>query len=469
MPDRYTTERDPRRNTADRTSRPAARTGSAPRSASAQSQARRPAQGARPAAARPAGTRPPQGRPAQSRPSQGRRPAPRRRKKRVQPRFFIIAAIVVALIVVLIIVLSGKNKDVVNQPQATPAPVTNASGMGNAVVSSSQSNGAEDTGATTQDASDVSTQDAGYSTLSEWLGDSDTEVEALADEDRVQVSDLSINTSLPDTWTNFLLLGTDERTSNENSRTDSMIICSINNTTGEVKLTSIMRDLAVKFDDLGKYSGTYRINAANYFGGPNYAMKTVNECFGLNIQYYATVNFFGFQKIAEALGGIEVDITEAEKDAINKNLLNQYHIANAVGENAPTLEEDFLETYGSNTHLTGHQTLAYARIRSVDSDFSRAERQRNVLVKLMNKLRGKSAAEILALVGSLSSNVTTNMDINTIATVAISVLSSGMSNVESFRLPANNTYVEERRNEQAMLYDCDWQTNSLALYNFIYE
>ena len=71
--------------------------------------------------------------------------------------------------------------------------------------------------------------------------------------------------------------------------------------------------------------------------------------------------------------------------------------------------------------------------------------------------------------GSLSSNVTTNMDINTIATVAISVLSSGMSNVESFRLPANNTYVEERRNEQAMLYDCDWQTNSLELYNFIYE
>lgn len=453
MPDRYTNERDPRRNTADRTSRPVARTGGAPRSASAQPQSRRPAQGAR-----PAGSRPPQ----------GRRPAPRRRKKRIQPRFFIIAAIAIALIVVLIVVLSGGKKDVVNQPMATPAPVTNASGMGNAVVSS-QGAGSEPAAADNASDGTAQTQDAGYSTLSEWLGDEDSDVAALSEEDRVQVSDLSINTSLPDTWSNFLLLGTDERTLNENARTDSMIICSINNSTGEVKLTSIMRDLAVKFDDLGKYSGTYRINSANYFGGPEYAMKTVNECFGLNIQYYATVNFFGFQKIAQALGGIEADISEAEKDEINKQLLNQYRIANAIGEDAPTLEEDFLNTYGPNTHLTGHQTLAYARIRHVDSDFSRAERQRNVLVKLMNKLRGKSAAEIIALVSSLSSNVSTNMDLNTIATVAITVLSSGMNSAESFRLPVNNSYTEERRNEQAMLYDCDWETNSRELYNFIYE
>ena len=87
----------------------------------------------------------------------------------------------------------------------------------------------------------------------------------------------------------------------------------------------------------------------------------------------------------------------------------------------------------------------------------------------MDKLRGKSAAEIIALVGSLSSNVTTNLDLNTIATVAVTVLGSGMSNVDSFRVPINNTYTEERRNEQAMLYDCDWDTNTRELYNFIYE
>ena len=389
----------------------------------------------------------------------------------MQPRFFAIAAIAIALIVVLIVVLGGgKNKDKVNQPMATPAPVTNASGMGNAVVSA-QTAAPDDAGATTGSVDNATeqTQSASYSTLSDWLGDEDSDVAALSEEDRVQVSDLSINTSLPDTWTNFLLLGSDERTLNESARTDSMIICSINNSTGAVKLTSIMRDLAVKYDDLGKYNGTYRINAANYFGGPEYAMKTVNECFGLNIQHYVTVNFFGFQKIVTALGGIEVDITEAEKDEINKKLLNQYRIANAIGEDAPTLEEDFLNTYGPNTHLTGHQTLAYARVRAVDSDFSRAERQRNVLVKLMNKLRGKSAAEIIALVGSLSSNVTTNLDLNTIATVAVTVLGSGMSNVDSFRVPANGTYTEEVRNEQAMLYDCDWETNTRELYNFIYE
>ena len=62
---------------------------------------------------------------------------------------------------------------------------------------------------------------------------------------------------------------------------------------------------------------TYRINAANYFGGPNLAMRTVNEKFNMNIQSYVMVNFYGFQRIAERLGGIDIDISEEEMNSIN--------------------------------------------------------------------------------------------------------------------------------------------------------
>lgn len=392
-------------------------------------------------------------------------PAPRRRK-RTQPRFFVIlAAIVIVLVLALVLILSGRGGDDIVVPQSTPVPASSNSGMSNATVSTQSDVNADEPAA----ADETNAQGEAHSTLADWLGDEDAELQSLSADEMVKVSDLSVNTSLPSDWKNILLLGTDNRTLNESARTDSMIICSINPTTGEVKLTSIMRDLAVKLDDIGKYSGTYRINSANYFGGPEYAIKTVNECFDMNIEYYVMVNFFGFQKIAQALGGIEVDITEAEMEQINKNAVAQAWNGYNAGIDESDQINEYLTTYGANTHLNGRQTLAYARIRYTDSDFSRADRQRQVLTKLMNKLKGKSVAEIIALAGSLSDQVTTNMDINAILEIALKVVESGVSSVDTLRLPVNDTYVQERRNEQEMFYDCDWAANALELYNFIYE
>lgn len=437
--------------------------------------ASRPQSGARPASrpqsgasrsgsARPQGSRAPQGaRPSGNRPPQGRRPAPRRRK-RTQPRFFIILGVIaIALIVALILIFSGgKGNDPV-QPMATPAPAASSSGMSNATINTQTNVAAPDTNAA------PAAEGAAHSTLQDWLADEDAEMAGLSKDEMVQVQDLSVNPNLPKDWTNILLLGTDQRTLAESCRTDAMIICSINPSTGAVKLTSIMRDLAVKFDDIGKYNGTYRINAANFFGGPEYAVKTVNECFDMNIQHYVMVNFFGFQKIAQALGGIEVNISEAEMEHINHNAVEQAWAGYNAGIDESDQINEYLTTYGENTHLNGRQTLAYARIRKIDSDFSRADRQRTVLVKLLEKLKSKSAAEIIALAGSMSDNVATNMNINDIVSVALQVVQSGLSNVEMLRLPVNKTYTQERRNEQEMFYDCDWTTNSLELYNFIYE
>ena len=450
-------DRDPRRNYGDRPIRSSSsvgsprpgisRSGSAPRSGSA-----RPAN--RPQSQRPAGG---------SRPPQGRRPAPRRRRRGVQPRFFIFAAILVVVIVALVLIFSGGKDNRAVQPKATPTVAPEGNNMSNVTVSSATPEPGEAT-----DEEQLG-QDIAQSAASMEEEDKDNTPQ-ISSADQVQVADLSINTSLPSGWMNVLLLGTDERTLSEPARTDTMIIASINTKTGEVKLTSLLRDSAVRLDNIGKYNGTYRLNAANYFGGPQLAMKTINECLDMNIQYYVSVNFYGFTRIAEALGGIDVDLTEGEMNEINKKQAYQYVMAERAGIDESYIANDaYLETYGANTHLNGRQTLAYARVRYVDNDITRAERQRTVIIKLTQKLRGRSAAEILALLTSLSGNVTTNMDLNTIGELAMTVLSSGIPKMESLLLPRNGTYTLDRRNDQEMLYDIDWSKNKLQLYNFIYE
>ena len=414
--------------------------------------------------------REPPRRPANGRPPQGRRPV-KRRRRRATPRLFAFAAILLAVVILLAMVFAGRGSEGGAQPIATPTPAPQTGALTNATISSAEPNAAQaDPTAASQSDTYVAAASSGQnSSLSALLGDEDAALDPLPEDQRVQVDDLSINTTLPEEWLNILLMGSDERTLSESSRTDTMIICSINQSTKEVKLTSIMRDTAVKYDDLGEHNGTYRINAANYFGGPEFAMKTVNECFGMNIQYYAMVNFFGFQKIAEALGGIDVDISEAEMNEINNKLYEQYKIAKKIGEAAPTVENDLMTTYGPNTHLNGHQTLAYARVRSIDSDFSRAERQRKVLTALAEKLKTKSLPELTALAVSMINQVTTNLDFDTIMSIAVKVLEGDLGNIDTFRVPVNNSYTLEVRNEEAMFYDVDWTTNQRELYTFIYN
>ena len=395
----------------------------------------------------------------QSRPQnapQNRRPAPRKRRKKVNLRLLAVLAVLVVIVVVLVVIISGGSKNP-GKPQATPTPPPQTGALTNATIHS----------ATTVPSATAAS--AAVSALAATLGDEDAVLQPLPEEDRVHVSDLSLNTSLPDDWLNILLLGTDERSLNEAARTDTMIICSIHKETRKVKLTSIMRDIAVGYDDLDEHNGTYRINAANYFGGPEYAMKIVNECFGMNIEYYATVNFFGFQKIAQALGGITMDITKEEMDQINKYAVKQAKAAYEAGIDESDQINEYLTVYGEDTPLNGRQTLAYARIRKIDSDFSRAERQRKVLVALMNKLKERSATEIIALGLSMFEHVTTNMDFDTVIDIAVGVLGGDSKDVESFRLPIADSYKQETRNEESMFYDCDWETNARELQNFIYS
>ena len=290
----------------------------------------------------------------------------------------------------------------------------------------------------------------------------------------ISVTDLSVTEGLDETWFNVLLLGTDTRVLHESARTDTMIICSLNKVTGDVKLTSIMRDTDVSFE--GRSST--RINNAFFYGGANLAMKVVNETFGMNIQNYVYVDFSGFAKIAEALGGIDMQITENEMLHINHNVAEQYHLLIKQGkmeyeaaeaEYYATKLEQFT-TDGTPVHLNGMQTLGYARIRKLDSDYGRTERQRKVLNAMMNGLQNASLAKLTNLVVSNAQYYSTNLSIAQILELAQIVLGrADFAQAQSMYLPVQGTYKEEVRNNDARLYDVDKEANKIALYNFIYS
>ncbi len=435
------------------------------RSSGAQSSGYR-SSGARPTGSRPAGYGASGSRPSGARPAGGSRRTPPRRGKRPNGRFYVFLGILLLVIVAVVLLIwrpwaSGDDPSVSAFVAPTPvvAGATAAPAMAPSVPDAQQAQG-----------DDAQAQTA--SPLSELLGSEDTNITGLTEDQMVDVTDLSINTGLSPEWMNILLLGVDQRVQGESCRSDTMIICSINTETSEVKLTSLMRDMAVEFDDLGANNGTYRLNAANYFGGPELTMKTINELLGLNIEKYVIVNFTGFTQICEALGGIEMDITEAEKEQINLNVWNQLQIAyeNGWDESNLTDANGYLgpNDYGENIHLNGRQALAYARIRKIDSDWERTNRQRKVLVAMMDKMRGTNMLQLLQLGGSLMQYVETNMTLEEIISIADKVLNSGLEGAETMAVPVTDTYVQETRNNQSMFYDVDWTTNAREVQNFIY-
>ena len=168
-------------------------------------------------------------------------------------------------------------------------------------------------------------------------------------------------------WWHILLLGVDSYSKGNNrQRTDSMIMLSVNLESNEAKLTSFMRDTWVKVPGT---KDTYRkLTEMCAVGGPELTMKCLNENFSTQLEDYALVSMASMADIIDILGGIELDVTEAERKALNKGLFDL----------SPYSGMEKLEKSGQQVHLNGNQATAYARIRNIDNDYVRTERQRIV-------------------------------------------------------------------------------------------
>ena len=200
---------------------------------------------------------------------------------------------------------------------------------------------------------------------------------------------------------NILLLGVDSRDINNkynSSRSDSIMIFSINPNKHTVKLVSIPRDTYVTIPG---YKAS-KINSAFSKGKEELVIKTVNQNFNTDISEYITIDFSGLVKVIDKLGGIDLEITEDEKNFINKYV---DYTAKVSGGEAEKLTE-----FG-NVHLTGVQVLTHCRNRSVGNyDFKRTERQRVVLEKVIQDILKKDFKEINELIDLFLPCVTTNID-----------------------------------------------------------
>ena len=213
---------------------------------------------------------------------------------------------------------------------------------------------------------------------------------------------------------NIMLVGQDRREGQGRQRSDAMILCSINPSTGQVSLISFMRDLYVSLP--GGYSNN-RMNAAYAFGGFKLLDATLLENFGISVDANIEVDFTGFEAIIDKLGGIDVDMSAAE--------------AKYMGSWAKA---------GRN-HLNGEQALRFSRIRKLDSDFNRTGRQREVLMAVFQKIKSRSLPQLLDTAQAVLPYLTTDMsngEMIQLATKLFPVLSS--VDIQSHRIPADGTY-----------------------------
>lgn len=251
---------------------------------------------------------------------------------------------------------------------------------------------------------------------------------------------------------NIVLFGVDDRTATFHGRTDSIIIATIDKGNKVIKLTSIMRDMYVEIPDKGRD----RINAAFVYGGPELTLKTINKNLGLDIKYYAIIDFKAFQEVVDILGGIDVEVKPYEVNEIN------YYIKEINGKNSTLLSKSGFQ------HLNGQQALSFARIRSVgNGDFERTERQRIVLKSLAARAKEVSALKFPQLVTTLASYVQTNIPPSKIASLGMSAYGFSGS-IQSMRVPEEGYYQGQHVNGNAVLVP-DIKANALFVKEFIYN
>ncbi len=242
---------------------------------------------------------------------------------------------------------------------------------------------------------------------------------------------------------NVLLIGTD-KVENGFSRSDTMMLVSIDKNTEKIKLTSFMRDLWVEIPGHGKS----RLNAAITKGGVPLLLDTIYENFGVEIDNYLLVDFEMFQKLIDAIGGVTVEITEKEASFINRTT----HAKVTAGQNT----------------LNGDYALIYCRIRKLDSDFMRTQRQRKVITAIVEKVKSQNLFKTASAVSEVLPLITTDISPLKMTIKLFGAIGMLDYSAEQLRVPLDGAYSDERINGQAVLVP-DYDKNREEVKNFIYE
>ncbi len=227
-----------------------------------------------------------------------------------------------------------------------------------------------------------------------------------------ELESLDVDVFKDEDWVHYLLIGIDNRTDTfEGGRGDALMIFSVNENSGRIVLSSMPRDTMVYIN--GK--GYDKITHAYAYGRAKLMVETVERNFDINIKHYFTINFAGMEKVVDALGGIEMELTQKESD----HMLNFFKVGGT--------------TAGLN-NLTGKQALTYCRIRKIDSDFERTRRQYDVLLKIYEKVRGMSPVKYPSLITAMYDYFYTDCSLAECIDIAQTLMGLGTDSIENVKL-----------------------------------
>ena len=221
---------------------------------------------------------------------------------------------------------------------------------------------------------------------------------------------------------NILLVGQDRREGETQARADSMILCTFHKESGQLTMTSFLRDLYVPIP--GHHDN--RINASYSIGGMDLLCQTLEENFDLHVDGCVEVDFSQFSEIVDRLGGVEIELRQDEAEVINR-------------ETGSALSSGV-------QRLNGSQALTYSRIRSLDADgdFSRTNRQRKVITALLGSYRNVRFSELIPTINTLLPMISTDLNQAQILLYALEVLPAlSDAQITSQRVPADGTYTDQ--------------------------
>ena len=256
---------------------------------------------------------------------------------------------------------------------------------------------------------------------------------------------------------NILLIGYDSRDADSRGRSDTNILVSINQETKEITMTSIMRDCYVSIPGYGNN----RINAAYAFGGGSLLIETIEKNFQISVNNYVAVNFYAFMDIIDMIGGIEIEVSDAEAEVMNRYIRELNRL-----EGSEEAKDQLNQ--GGTLHLNGKQTLAYTRVRYVgNADFDRTERQRTVLKKVFEKAKQMDLLELNDLLNRLLPEVSTDMSEKEVLFLLLKGPAYLQYDLKSLRIPADGTYESLRINGMEVL-GVDLEANKKLLEQEVY-
>lgn len=241
---------------------------------------------------------------------------------------------------------------------------------------------------------------------------------------------------------NVLLLGVDSR-GEEQSRTDTIMIAQYDPKTGDSKIISLMRDIYVEIPG----NQNYKINTAYFLGGPELLRKTIKENFDIDVEYYAIIDFKGFEKIVDTLApeGIEINVEKKMSAYIHVKL-------------EPGLQR-----------LNGMELLEYARFRhDAEGDFGRVRRQQQVINVLKDELLGVyGVAKFPKLAGTIQPYIETNMGKTDQLAIIRDFLLNPPNDIQTLRIPIDNSYEMASYKHAGSVIEIDKEENSEAIKNFL--